>query len=516
MFSRRQIVAATAVAPFAAPAILRAQPLRFTDYPFRLGAASGDPSADGFVLWTRLAPQPMAAHGGMPTAPVGVTWEVAEDGRFATIVASGEAIARPELAHAVHVEVAGLKPDRLYHYRFGCGGERTAPARVRTLPMAGAGVDRVRFAAAGCMHYEMGYFTAWRRMAEQDADLAFVYHYGDYIYEGREIAYPPMLDKPSFPRSFDGAECYTLDDYRRRYALAKQDPDLQAAHHAFAMFASFDDHEVDNNWVSDIDEGGSPPALFLTRRAAAMQAWYEHMPVRAALFPRAGGIAMARSARIGDLLTLRILDTRQYRTDQPCGDGFRPACPGMDDPRAQVLGTAQEEALSAALARPATRWTALAQQVMVMDLDRRTAADEPAPIHNVDSWAGYTAPRRRLLDHVGGRGDTIVLTGDEHQNFAGRLRDSRGRPVAVEFVATSISSGGDGQDVRPGSDRILADNPDLAFINDQRGYVTYDVRPDRWQTDFMVLDKVTSPGGMLTRRARYGVERGRPELIAGG
>ena len=512
MLTRRTLITALAAAPLAAPAILRAQAPGFVDYPFGLGAASGDPSADGFVIWTRLAPDPLGANGGMPTRPVAVQWEVAEDTRFQAVVARGEAVARPELAHAVHVEVGGLRPDRPYHYRFTCGGERTATGHARTLPLPGAKVGRIRFASAGCMHYEMGWYTAFRHMAA-DRDLAFVYHYGDYIYEGRRIAYPPVLDKAAFPRSFGAAECYTLDDYRRRYALAKLDPDLQAAHHALPFFVTFDDHEVQNNWVGEIDAGGAPSELFLTRRAAAFQAWYEHMPVRASAFPRGGHVALARSARIGDLVDLRILDTRQYRSDQPCDDGFKPRCPGMADPAAQVLGAAQEKALFAALAKRDTRWTALAQQVMMMDLDRRTFADETAPIFNQDSWAGYTAPRARLIERIGG-GDVVVLTGDEHQNFAGQLFDARGRPVAVEFVATSISSGGDGQDVRPGNDRIMADNPGLAFTNDQRGYAVCDVTPERYRTDFMVMDRVTTPGGTLSRRASYAVEHGRPVLAA--
>lgn len=516
MFSRRQFLAAASAAPLlGAPAILRAQEMRFIDYPFRLGAASGDPASDGFVIWTRLCPDPLAPGWGMPMAPIAVTWEVAEDSRFATIAARGEAVARPELGHAVHVEVAGLKPDRPYFYRFRCGGERTATARVRTLPPAGAPLSRVRFAFAGCQHYEMGLYTAWRHLS-RDKDLAFVYHYGDYIYEGRQIAYPPVIDQPPFVRSFGSHECFTLDDYRRRYAITKLDADLQAAHHAVAFMPCIDDHEVVNNWVGAQDMNGTPPELFLTRRAAAFQAWYEHMPVRASSFPRGGGMAVARDRLIGDLLDLRILDTRQFRSDQPCDDGFKPACPEVFSPSAQVLGAAQERALFAALARPRARWIGIAQQVMMMNLDRRTSGDDPDKIINLDSWAAYETPRMRLIDRMGGRGDVVVMTGDEHQNIVGHLTDSKGRNAAVEFVATSISSAGDGSDKRFGTDRILASNPNLVFMNDQRGYAVAEVTPDRWTTDLMVVDKVSAPGGVLSRRARYAVERGMPKLFAEG
>ncbi len=161
MFSRRQILAATLVAPFAAaPPILRAQPMRFAAWPFRLGIAAGDPSPDGLVLWTRLAPEPMAPDGGMPMVPIPVTWEVSAQPNFAAIAATGEATAWPDLAHSVHVEVTGLQPDRLYYYRFRCGGERSDTGQARTLPAPGAQVKQARFAFAGCQLYETGYYTA--------------------------------------------------------------------------------------------------------------------------------------------------------------------------------------------------------------------------------------------------------------------------------------------------------------------------------------------------------------------
>jgi alkaline phosphatase D len=145
----------------------------------------------------------------------------------------------------------------------------------------------------------------------------------------------------------------------------------------------------------------------------------------------------------------------------------------------------------------------LAQQVMMMSLDRRRTADEePHKVVNLDSWAGYEVPRRRLLSRLRGLDNVVVLTGDEHQNWAGQLHDERDRAVGVEFVATSISSGGDGQDQRPGSDFILRSNPQLKFVNDQRGYLTCDVTADEWRTNFMVMDRVSTPG-RRDRQARH-------------
>jgi alkaline phosphatase D len=509
MLTRRHFVAGAAATAFAAPAILRAQSV-FRSYPFALGVAAGDPSADGFVIWTRLAPDPLEEHGGVAMEPMPVTWEVASDGGFGTIVARGETVARPELSHSVHVEVGGLQPDRPYWYRFTAGGERSFNGRARTLPPAGATPEALKFGVCGCQAYDDGYYTAYRHLARED--LAFVYHYGDYIYEYRAGATRTGRGGgiSVANRLSVGQELYSLDDYRRRYALYKSDVDLQRAHAAHAFFHSYDDHEVNDNWVQDIATDGSPPEIFRLRRAAAMQAWYEHMPVRRASMPRWGEAAMHRSLRYGDLVEFDILDTRQFRSDQPCDDGFKPACAGVNDPNATVLGAEQEAWLVRNLNRRDARWNCVAQQIMMMSLDRRTR-DEPEKILNLDSWASYEVPRRRLLSRMRGLDNVVVLTGDEHQNFAGLLHD-RDTPVAVEFVATSISSGGDGSDLRPGSDRILANNPQLKFINDQRGYVTCDVVREEWRTNFMVVDRVSTPGGALSKKATMAVARGTPDL----
>jgi alkaline phosphatase D len=222
--------------------------------------------------------------------------------------------------------------------------------------------------------------------------------------------------------------------------------------------------------------------------------------------------------RFGDLAEIDLLDTRQYRSDQPCGDGFKPACAEVEAAGAQVLGAEQEAWLTRNLSRQQARWNVLAQQVTMMSLDRRTR-DEPEKILNLDSWAGYEVPRRRLLARLRGLENVVVLTGDEHQNFAGLLHDPGSgsgaggdQAVAAEFVATSISSGGDGQDLRPGSDRILAGNPQLKFINDQRGYLTCEVGRDEWRTNFMVVDRVSTPGGTLSKRATLAMTRGEVAL----
>jgi alkaline phosphatase D len=261
----------------------------------------------------------------MAMRPVIVGWEVAADEHFTTVLARGDALAHPELAHSVHVEVAGLAPGRPYWYRFHVGTETSSVGRSQTLPPPGAPLDRVRFAVAGCQHYEQGLYTAWHCIAAEPVD--FVFHYGDYIYEGRDhgpgamkvngVSYPPV-------RRHLGAEIYSLDDYRQRYALYKSDADLQAAHAAAPFWMSFDDHEVDNNWAGDQDQDGTAPEIFAFRRAAAMQAYYEHMPLRRSSMPDGAQMRMYRSADYGDLMSAFVLDTRQYRSDQLYGDKDAP------------------------------------------------------------------------------------------------------------------------------------------------------------------------------------------------
>lgn len=516
MFSRRLFIGSGLAAAVTAPAILRAQSIGWREFPFSLGIASGEPSADGFVLWTRIAPEPLDSHGGMAMGRLPVQWEVASDDRFNTIVARGEEMARPELAHSVHVEVAGLQPDRPYWYRFTAGGERSFAGRTRTLPVADAAVARLKFGVAGCQNYEDGYYTAHAHLAREE-DCAFVYHYGDYIYEYRGSPTSSNFFGGGIRvpvREHLGQTCYTLDDYRQRYSQTKMDVDLQRAHAALPFFMSYDDHEVANNWTSadDGSHSGTPAEVFALRRAAAMQAWYEHMPVRRASLPTGAGISPSwRSARFGRLAEIDILNTRLYRSEQPCGDGFKPSCDAVDSASAQVLGAEQEAWLARNLNRNQAQWNCLAQQVMMMGLDRRRRPEEPTRITNMDTWAAYTVPRQRMLARMQGLGNVIVLTGDEHQNFAGDLID-RDRIVASEFVATSISSGGDGADLRSGSEQFLRFNPELKFVNDQRGYLICDVTSEAWRTQFKVIDRVSSRGGTVSVRATGEVAHGTPGL----
>ena len=469
---------------------------------FPLGVASGDPTPDGVVLWTRLALDPLNG-GGMPPDDVEVVWEVARDEGMADVVQRGTSIAREVLGHSVHVEVDGLEPGRWYWYRFRAGADESTVGRTRTLPAAGARADRLRFAFASCQHYEQGYFTAYRHMAEDDLDIVF--HLGDYIYEyeGRD----------GRVRRHTGDEIELVDDYRNRYALYRSDPDLQAAHAAFPWVVTWDDHEVDNNYANLVsEEEGLPAELFRRRRAAAYQAYYEHMPLRRSSLPNGPDLQLYRAFAWGDLASVHVLDTRQYRTDQACGDG-RGACDGIYDPAATPLGETQEGWLMEGLDRSTARWHVVPQQIMMARVDYAPGAGESFAL---DMWSGYEAARRRLMEFLATRrpANPVVLTGDIHSNWVNDLkvdyRDPAAPVVGTELVCTSISSGGDGEDTRDSTAALLAENPAVRFFNAQRGYVRCHVTPEQCRADYQVLEYVTRPGSPISTRASFVVEDGRP------
>ena len=470
---------------------------------FPLGVASGDPTPDGVMLWTRLALDPLNG-GGMPPEDIEVVWEVARDERMADVVQRGTAVASRVLGHSVHVEVDGLEPGRWYWYRFRSGADESAVGRTRTLPPPGARTDRLRFAFASCQHYEQGYYTAFRHMADDDLDLVF--HLGDYIYEyeGRD----------GRVRRHTGGEIELIDEYRNRYALYRSDPDLQAAHAAFPWVVTWDDHEVDNNYANDVsEEEGLPAELFLRRRAAAYQAYYEHMPLRRTSLPNGPDLQLYRAFAWGDLASFHVLDTRQYRTDQPCGDQRGVVCDGIYDPAATPLGETQERWLMDGLDRSAARWNVIPQQIMMARVDYTPGDGES---YSVDVWSGYEVARRRLMEFLATRqpANPVVLTGDIHSNWVTDLkvdyRDPAAPIVATEFVGTSISSSGDGSDVRDNTAALLAENPWIRFFNSQRGYVRCDLTPEQCRADYQVLEYVSRPGSPISTRASFVVEDGRP------
>ncbi len=479
----------------------------FQAYPFTMGVASGDPLPDGIVLWTRLAPNPLEG-GGMPMAAVEVPWEVANDRAFAQIAQRGVALARPELGHSVHVEVSGLAPGREYWYRFRAGDEVSQTGRTRTAPAAGARVDSLRFAVCGCNHYEMGYFTAFRRIAEEQFD--FVFHTGDYIYEGRGDG----GRNDGRVRQHHRDEIYTLVDYRNRYAQYKSDPDLIAAHASAPFVVTWDDHEVENNYAGDADENGTPAEVFILRKAAAYQAYYETMPLRSSAFPSRSGLRLHRRLQFGDLIDLSVLDTRQYRSDQPCGDGDRTGCADALDPARTMLGAEQERWLDGNLAAARARWTVLGQQVPTYARDRKQVS--PNGRFSMDKWDGYAAARSRLYTRLRETkaSNPILLSGDVHLHFGADLKLDYANPasptVGVELTNSAITSGGDGSDVAGDWEQTKSDNPHIKFHSGRRGYIACTATQSSLRADFRVLDRVRVPDRPVRTHGSLVIEAGRP------
>ena len=474
---------------------------------FALGVASGEPLPDSVVLWTRLAPDPLNG-GGMASAPVPVRWEIAEDEAMRRVVRRGEAVARSERAHAVHVEAHGLAPDRVYWDRFSARGEASPIGRTRTAPSAGAHLARLRFAVASCQDFQNGYYSAYRHMAREELD--FVLHLGDYIYE--------YAGNPKRMRQHVGGETVTLADYRNRYAQYRTDPHLQAVHAAFPWLAVTDDHEVENDYARDQSEKRTPRAAFLARRAAAYRAYYEHMPLRPAMAPHGAGLRLHRRRRFGDLVDLFLLDVRQYRSDQACpgprwgGQVVNPdKCAALADPRRTMLGAAQERWLFEGAARSSGRWTVLGQQLLMASLIQPMQNGELGVWS--DGWDGYPGARRRLADHLAAAKvpNTIVLGGDIHSFWVTEIRQdyraTRAPAVASEFVTTSITSSGVPQIITDAGKKL----PYIKLAEARwRGYLRCTVTPGVWRTDLQAVDTIARPEANLSTFKSFAVEAGRP------
>lgn len=482
-----------------------AQP-KFSTYPFSLGVASGDPLPNSIVLWTRLAPEPLNG-GGMPPFNIPVQWQMATDEKMQKVIAHGTALATPELAHSVHVVVNGLEPERWYWYQFQTGGETSPVGRTRTAPTLNARIDRLAFAFASCQDYEQGYYTAYRHMAEEDLDVVF--HLGDYIYEGA-----PQSGRT---RRHSGPEPVNLGTYRQRYALYKTDPDLQAAHAAFPFICTWDDHEVDNDYADKESQDFEDPVVFLQRRAAAYQAYYEHLPLRPASMPQGPNMRLYRRFTFGDLAEFSMLDTRQYRTDQPCDSNNRGGgqvvtnCEERLNSSRTMLGDQQESWLLNGLDQSRARWNVIAQQYLMAELEQQPG---PSEGYWTDGWDGYPANRSRILEFIQQRcpSNPVVIGGDIHSFWVSDLkpdfRDHASPVVASEFVGTSISSAGVSYDRFAA---ILPDNPHIKFFESRlRGYMRCTVSRERWTSDLRVVDTTKCRGASIRTLATFVVEDGQP------
>jgi alkaline phosphatase D len=488
-------------------------------HPFTLGVASGEPSPDGFVLWTRLAANPLAPDGqGGMTGPVAVTWEVASDEAMRNVVRRGTVEADARLAHSVHVEVAGLESDRPYWYRFTALGVQSAIGRARTAPAPNARPDRLRFAFASCSNWQVGYFSAYRHMAAENPDL--VLFLGDYIYESTfgEGSADKVL------RPHDGPTATDLAGYRNRYALYKTDPDLQALHAAAPCVATWDDHEVENDYAGEWSQRVAVrPEEFLRRRAAAYQAYYEHMPLRAGAFPRGSALRLYRRIRFGDLVSFHVLDGRQYRSKQPCElPGYRgghvapDSCAERVDPNRTLLGAEQEQWLFDGFKQSDATWNVLAQGQLVADLRQKDRLGTLG--HWTDGWDGYPAARQRVLYAMTEirLANPVTIGGDIHSFWTTDLKANFADPfsatVATEFVGTSITSDPPPYDVMAS---VLPENPHVKYFESRhRGYVSADIVRGRMETRFQVISDRRDPNATLSTLKRFVVEGGKAGAVS--
>ncbi len=471
--------------------------------PFTLGVASGDPLTDRVILWTRLAPDPTVADGAMPSDDIAVAWELAADDSFSEIVASGEAIAIARDAHTVHVDALGLAAGTAYAYRFRVGDYVSDVGQTRTVPASGT--DDFSFVVATCQDHQFGEYAAWRDVAQR-GDVDAVLFTGDYIYELAPIDFSPAGEGK---RKWLNPSPADLDGFRLRYAQVKSDPSLQAAHRATPWMLMWDDHEItDNYWSGGPGGFDSAGGDFAPRRAAAYQAWWEHQPVR--LDPPSDGVlAIHRSLRVGDLIELFMIDTRQFADEPPCRDSSRLDlgidCGERDDPERSLLGAEQEQWLLDGLGASSAKWNALVSPVMFAGLDARSEGDDE-PSYYLESWDGYTAERDRVADALAAVSNPVVLSGDYHASFALDVGPAIGRDVfAPEFLATGISSAPFAAEVRPA-------NPHVHHFAGDNGYLFCSASSAALTVEFRTVTDVWDPASPVELSAKFIVDDGNPVM----
>ena len=446
--------------------------------PFTLGVASGDPDHRSVVLWTRTERPPEAA--------VEVDLEVATGEDFADVVHTETLRPDPTADMTVRSVVEGLRPDTAYWYRFTCDGHRSLPARTRTAPAPGElPSSPLTLGQLACQRYSAGYWMALDDVAARAPDL--VVHCGDYIYENDGGDVRPV-DEP-VPTDLDG--------YRAVWRRYKAEAELQAAHAVAPWLVVWDDHEVVDNYQGRVPGRVEPgqataedEAEFLERRAAAYRAWWEFTPTR--LPPPDGpSLAIHRQVDWGGLARFVLLDTRQYRDDQPCGDSDLDArCPATDT--VTMLGEQQEGWLGRTVEHDAV-WTGLVQQVVLHQWQLLPGN----VLWNLDQWDGYTGARARLLETLATAPDPVVLSGDVHSSWIADLHrdadDTDSPAVGVEFVTPGVSSAIPA-DLQGRGSIIELQSPHVVWSEtERRGWVLHTVTEDAWTAEYRLVVDAEDP-----------------------
>lgn len=514
---------------------------------FAHGVASGDPGPDSIVIWTRVSPADDAAPGGAMT----VIWEAAADEAFTDMRGKGEAVTGASRDWTVKVLLTDLAPGETYFYRFRIGDAYSPVGRTRTLP-AGA-VERARFAVLSCSNHPFGYFNVYDLIARRD-DIDAVIHLGDYIYEYGRDGYGGETGE-ALGRGHEPAhECLTLSDYRRRHAQYKADPATRAIHAAHPMIAVWDDHETSNNSWKDGAENHDPATEgeWNARRRAALQAYYEWMPVRE---PEMAPEAFFRSFSYGDLLTIAAIETRLMARAEPFdyGEVFAGLKTQEDidhfntnvlwDETREMLGQAQLDFLNRTIQTSVGAgqpWRLIANQVVMAkitspdltpymteeDIDalqqvwsqgrafvKASALGLPS---NFDAWDGYPAARERFYEMVKSAGDDgmVVLSGDTHTWWANDLTARDGTHMGVELGGHSVTSpspyrkeflGGKGDQFALLTNR---DNDDVRYLSgEHHGYIDLEVTHDSLRAEYVAVDTIESRDYNAFTKVAFDIEK---------
>ena len=479
---------------------------------FPQGVASGRPYPRGISLWTRLEGT---------TRDRKIRLEVARDPGFRRVVKRRTLVARGKYDHAVETRVAGrfLKPGEEYFYRFETKTKESEVGRFRTA-LPGDSRQPVKIVFFSCQDWQAGFFGAHSAIARENADL--VVCLGDYIYE-RNFYDGPRKD--TLGANKDG-EVQTLPEYRAKYRMYKSDANLRAMHASAPFAAVWDDHEVEDNYAGSNagEETQQKRVPFTVRQQNGYRAFYEYMPFTPLTGEPELGHDLYRRMRLGSNVELFLLDERQYRDDQPCGDSFFTPCDDAETAPRRYLGGRQLEWLKRRLRASGGNWRLVANQLMIMSLD--TA--QGAPI-NKDSWDGYGRERRELLEYVRAFGirDVSFLTGDIHTFFAGDVGiDGRGpESVATEFVGSSITSLGVPETLESASgaplskEQFLLVSNNLPLVNRHlkyqeqasRGYGVLEASRSELKVTYKAVD--SQQRGSATRTiGRFRVARGDPHV----
>lgn len=507
---------------------------------FQYGVAAGDPLPGGFVIWTRVTPDPTATPGSGLGAPTAVRWKVATDAALTAVVGTGTVTTDPASDHTVKIDVTGLSPVTQYFYGFElvATGEASRIGAAKTAPASAAEVAALTFALVSCSNYEGGLFTPYRYLATRCLD--FVLHVGDYIYEyangqyGAGASNGRLSDPP--------VEIVTLEHYRRRHAVHKADADLQDLHAACAWITTIDDHEITNDTWRDGAQNHQPTeGVYADRRNAGLQAYLEWMPIRPASALTAAGVTVYRSFRFGNLASLDLLDLRQYRDQQ--ATVFTGAPGAATDPTKTLLGAAEQAWFFGQLDAAGPRWRLVGNSVQFMQVDYQPGFflnTGGGSSRNVDAWDGYVFNRVAVQQKIAQRAadcDVVFLTGDIHSSWAADLPLFPGPQVtvpyqslAVEFVCPSVTSDGFKEvlagfgfseaQVRGATAALQAANPHVKYLDGiSHGACVLQVTPEAVQADFVLqssplADPRWDPNATFAVAASYRTMAGTKQVTA--